>query len=74
MSGKKSTSVKRISVVLIACALAALVLGAVGYRFLFPSLPKVAVAKQAVRLDQGWTEDQREKYYQTAQGSLIISL
>jgi hypothetical protein len=72
MPHQKLTLVQRISAILIALALAALILGAAGYRFLFPVLPKVAVAKNVVRLDQGWTPDQREKYYQTSQGSLII--
>ena len=72
MSPKKSTLVKRISAVAIALVLVVLILGAVGYRSLFPVLPKVAVPKEVVRLDQGWTPDQREQYYQTAQGSLII--
>src|SRR5579863_2163227 len=72
MSLKKGTLVKRISAVVIALVLVALILGAIGYRSLFPVLPKVAVPKEVVRLDQGWTPDQREQYYQTAQGSLII--
>jgi len=67
ISPQKSKLVKRISVILIALALAVLILGVEGYRFLFPVLPKVAAPKEVVRLDQGWTEDQREKYYQTAQ-------
>jgi hypothetical protein len=72
MSPKKSTLVQRISAVAIALVLVALILGAIGYRSLFPVLPKVAVAKNVIRLDQGWTPDQRERYYQTSQGSLII--
>jgi hypothetical protein len=72
MSHQKSTLFKRISAVMIALALAVLILGAMGYRQLFPVLPKVTAPHEVVRLDQGWTSDQREKYYQTAQGSLII--
>jgi hypothetical protein len=72
MSQQKSTLVKRISVTLIVLALAVLILGATGYRLLFPVLPKVTAPKEVVRLDQGWTPDQRERYYQTSQGSLII--
>jgi len=72
MPPQKTSLFKRISATLIALALAVLIVGAMAYRFLFPVLPKVAVPKEVVRLDQGWTPDQREKYYQTAQGSLII--
>lgn len=72
MSHQKRTFVRRISVILIALVLAALILVPIGYRTLFPVLPNVAVAKEVVRFDQGWTPDQREKYYQTSQGSLII--
>ncbi|MGA2848904.1 MAG: di-heme-cytochrome C peroxidase [Terracidiphilus sp.] len=72
MSHQKGNLIKRISVTLIVLALAVLVLVAAGYRFLFPVLPKVTAPKELVRLDQGWTPDQREKYYQTSQGSLII--
>jgi cytochrome c553 len=72
MSQQKNTLVKRISFVLIALAVAVMIFGAAGYRFLFPVLPKAAAPKEVVRLDQGWMPDQREKYYQTSQGSLII--
>lgn len=72
MSQQKSRLVKRISIAMIVLALAVLILGAMGYRSLFPVLPTVTAPKQVVRLDQGWTPDQREKYYQTSQGSLII--
>jgi len=72
MPHQKSTVAKRVSVVLIVLAIAVLVFGAIGYRMLFPVLPNVTAPKEFVRLDQGWTPDQREKYYQTSQGSLII--
>ena len=72
MPHQKSMLAKRIPVILLALALAVVFLAATGYRFLFPVLPKVSPPKEVVRLDQGWTPDQREKYYQTAQGSLII--
>ena len=72
MPHQKSTLVKRITVILITLVLAVLIVFTAGYRFLFPMLPKVTAPKEVVRLDQGWTPDQREQYYQTAQGSLII--
>ena len=59
---------------LVSAAIVVLILAAVaivGYRMLFPALPQVQV-KQITYLDQGWTPDQREKFYQTPQGSLII--
>ncbi len=49
-----------------------LVIGVAGYRFMFPALPNPVQPREIVRLNQGWTPDQREKYYQTPQGSLII--
>jgi hypothetical protein len=60
------------SAIMIALAVVFVILGVMGYRSLFPDLPNVTSAKQVVRLDQGWTPEQREKYYQTSQGSLII--
>jgi hypothetical protein len=63
--------VKRI---LVFAAIVVLILAAiavVGYRIMFPVLPKVE-ARQFSYLSQGWTPEQREKYYQTPQGSLII--
>lgn len=72
MSHRTRVLVQRISAVFIILAGMLMIFGAVGYRQLFPVLPRVAAAKQVVRLDQGWTADQREKYYQTSQGSLII--
>ena len=48
------------------------VVSVAGYKFLFPTLPKVPVVQPIAYLDQGWTADQREKYYQTPQGALII--
>jgi hypothetical protein len=43
----------------------------IAYRMLFPALPRVQV-HPITYLDQGWTSDQREKFYRAAQGSLII--
>jgi len=43
-----------------------------GFQFFFPSLPASIQVYDMMRLDQGWTEDEREKYYQTSQGTLII--
>jgi hypothetical protein len=42
------------------------------YNFLFPALPAAVQVFDVTWLKQGWTEDQRKKYYQTSQGSLII--
>jgi hypothetical protein len=42
------------------------------YRFLFPVLPQPVRVSKVVWLPQGWTSDQREMYYQTPQGCLII--
>src|SRR5206468_4846543 len=44
----------------------------IGLRYFFPPLPKSVQVFDVVWLKQGWTDDQREKYYQTSQGSLII--
>jgi hypothetical protein len=49
-----------------------LVAGGAAYRFLYPALPNPVLVFDVAWLKQGWTEDQREKYYQTSQGSLII--
>ena len=60
--------------ILVSVAIVLLILAAIAtvwYRMVFPALPKVEV-KQINYLEQGWTPDQREKYYQTPQGSLII--
>jgi hypothetical protein len=63
--------VRKILVFAAIAVLVVLTVAVVGYRFLFPALPKVPV-RQITYLNQGWTADQREKYYQTPQGSLII--
>jgi len=60
--------------ILVSTAIVVLILAAVAvvaYRSVFPALPRVEI-RQITYLDQGWTADQREKYYQTPQGSLII--
>ena len=60
--------------ILVSVAIVLLILAAIAtvwYRMVFPALPKVEV-KQINYLEQGWTPDQREKYYQTPQGSLIM--
>src|SRR5260370_29131601 len=57
----------------IALAIAVIIIvGVEIYRFLFPLLPKSVQVFDVIWLDQGWTEDQREKYYQTSQGTLIL--
>src|SRR2546423_14365155 len=50
----------------------ALVAGIGLYHYLFPALPQPVQVFDVMWLKQGWTEDQREKYYQTSQGTLII--
>jgi hypothetical protein len=42
------------------------------YRFLYPILPAPIRFHDVTWLPQGWTEAQREKYYQTSQGTLIV--
>ena len=52
--------------------LCVMVISVLTYRFLFPELRPEAPIGHAEFLDQGWTSDQREQYYRTSQGSLII--
>jgi hypothetical protein len=42
------------------------------YHFLYPALPSAVRVFDVVWLKQGWTDDQRQKYYQTSQGTLIV--
>lgn len=52
-----------------------ILLGAIAvaaYSAIFPSMPEPAVYGSLQILDQGWTHDQREKYYQTSQGNPVI--
>jgi hypothetical protein len=44
----------------------------IAYSFFFPTLPKPIPAGEMIWLEQGWTSAQREQYYRTPQGSLII--
>lgn len=46
--------------------------GAGIYKFLFPPLPKSVQVFDIMWTEQGWTSDQRQKYYQTTQGCLIV--
>jgi hypothetical protein len=48
------------------------VLALVAYRTVFPRLPSPAVYASLHMLDQGWTPAQRERYYQTSQGTLVV--
>jgi hypothetical protein len=43
-----------------------------GYRFLFPPIPASVTVLDMLRLDQGWSEDERQHYYKMTQGTLII--
>ena len=56
----------------IVAIVAVIIVGAGVYRFLFPLLPPSVQVFDVVWLKQGWTEDQRQKSYQTSQGTLII--
>src|SRR5260370_29393982 len=59
--------------VLIGLAIAVILIVGVGlYRFLFPPLPRSVQVFDVIWLEQGWSQDQREKYYQTSQGTLIL--
>ena len=49
-----------------------LVLFVIAYRYLFPTLPESIEVYDVVHLNQGWTEQQRQKAYHTSQGTLII--
>jgi hypothetical protein len=48
------------------------IVGAVAYRFLYPPLPSSVQVFDLMWLKQGWTEDQRQTYYHTSQGTLVI--
>jgi hypothetical protein len=49
-----------------------LVAGAALYEFLYPALPAPILVFDTMYLKQGWTDEQRQKYYQTSQGTLIV--
>lgn len=50
-----------------------LLLAGLGVTYLFyGKLPAPVTTYDVVWLDQGWTDDQRQKYYQTDQGTLIM--
>jgi hypothetical protein len=52
-----------------------ILLGAIAvaaYQAIFPAMPEPAVYGSLQILEQGWTENQREKYYQTSQGNPVI--
>jgi len=42
------------------------------WHVVFPPAPDPAVYGSMLVLDQGWTDNQREKFYQTSQGNLVI--
>jgi hypothetical protein len=48
------------------------VAGLIGWYIFYGRLPAPVKTYDVVWLDQGWTDDQRHKYYQTDQGTLII--
>jgi len=43
-----------------------------GYHALFPAMPQPAVYGSMHVPDQGWTLDEREKFYQTSQGNPVL--
>src|SRR5690348_1806119 len=63
---------RKIGRFVILVGLALLGIAFLGYRFLFPTLPEPKKLGKLVWLDQGWTSSQREKFYRTPQGSLIV--
>jgi hypothetical protein len=63
---------RKITIFAIVTILVALILTVVGYRMLFPTLPKPQHAREITWLDQGWSADQRGMWYKASQGSLII--
>jgi hypothetical protein len=46
--------------------------GAATLYFFWGRLPAPVVVYDVASMEQGWTEDQRERYYQTDQGTLIV--
>jgi hypothetical protein len=72
MSGTGKKLIRRLPGLLVVCLVltSALTLG--GYKFMFPVLPDVAPAKQMTWLYHGWTAKQRDQFYRTAQGALIM--
>lgn len=62
---------RRVFLVIAGVVVLYLIAGAV-WRFLFPPLPRAVQAYDIMWTDQGWTTNQREKYYQTTQGCLIL--
>jgi len=44
------------------------------WHFVFPAMPEPAVYGSLQTLDQRWTDDWREKYYQTSQGNPVMPL
>ncbi len=42
------------------------------YELVFPEPPKSVMVYGIFQTEQDWTEDQRQKYYQTSQGCLIV--
>lgn len=63
---------RKITILALVAVLVALILTAVGYHMIFPALPKPQRARDITWLDQGWSADQRGKWYKASQGSLII--
>jgi hypothetical protein len=57
---------------IVLCVSVVLIAGVVAYMFLFPPLPKPIAVYDLMWLNQGWTENERQKYYHTSQGTLVI--
>lgn len=49
-----------------------LIIGGIATYLFYSKLPAPIAVYDVVWLNQGWTEDQRERYYQTSQGTLIM--
>ncbi len=63
---------RKITILGIVTGLLVLILTVAGYYMMFPALPKPQPAREITWLDQGWSADQRGKWYKASQGSLII--
>lgn len=55
-----------------ALVLIVFLIGVKAYSMIFPRLPAVPVYANYQLLQNDWTDDQRERYYQTSQGSLVM--
>jgi len=47
-------------------------LGVWGYILYFPDLPSSVKVYDVVKLNKNWTDEERQKYYHTSQGSQVM--